>query len=454
MYLSSNRLRIHTNTLVNLTQSLVLSKIDYGLQIYGWCAKSHLALLNKPYHTSVRCSIKGFSTSPTKCVLAEAGLPSIIDRCQETTYKLIPKLMNTTSKLLFDTLRSASRNKRRHSIVSTLRHCIAYCKDLGIKIPSSCKKVSRHAPWILSPSSLNIQLHNFPKSTTCKTTFTQLFNQIINIEDLFDWCPIFTDGSKSEHNTAFAVVKENGDLIYGGSLPLYASIYTAEAVAILKAIDYAVIKKGKFAIFSDSFSVIESIKNIYNDNQIASQIRDQLIKHADKIKIVWIPSHVGIKGNEHADLAAKNMYLTPTISFDSPSRKDLVKYIQSHIYTLKLNSWSQFNHPYMQYNPQCKKSLFPPSVSRLLTSVFTRLRIGHTKLTHQHLLLGDPSPVCPLCGDHLNVTHILDSCSPLSSKRTSNFGTTLPSSLLKDINVSNITTLFNFLKEIDLHKSL
>ncbi|GFY11795.1 RNase H domain-containing protein [Trichonephila clavipes] len=40
----------------------------------------------------------------------------------------------------------------------------------------------------------------------------------------------------------------------------------------------------------------------------------------------------------------------------------------------------------------------------------TRLRIGHTRFTHRHLLLGENAPECPSCKVPYSVYHILIDC--------------------------------------------
>lgn len=56
---------------------LVLSKIDYGLYIYGQCPKSILNIIKPTYHQAARRSINAFPITPIKNILVEAGLPSI-----------------------------------------------------------------------------------------------------------------------------------------------------------------------------------------------------------------------------------------------------------------------------------------------------------------------------------------------------------------------------------------
>ena len=69
------------------------------------------------------------------------------------------------------------------------------------------------------------------------------------------------------------------------------SIFTAESPAILAAVNIYKSKRGKFIICTDSLSSGKAIMNV-------------LIRNPAKLKIMWIPSHVGIICNEKADEAA------------------------------------------------------------------------------------------------------------------------------------------------------
>ena len=54
-------------------------------------------------------------------------------------------------------------------------------------------------------------------------------------------------------------------------------------------------------------------------------------------------------------------------------------------------------------------------------SLLTRLRIGHTPLSHMHLLKGEPPPLCEKCEDSLTVEHILLDCIAYSGVRKKYF---------------------------------
>ncbi|WP_411016702.1 ribonuclease H family protein, partial [Salmonella sp. s51944] len=89
-------------------------------------------------------------------------------------------------------------------------------------------------------------------------------------------------------------------------LPIF---FSAEAKAILLALNYIEFTfHNHFVIFSDSKSVLQAIKNRNWKNPIICQILqkfDLLYNTNKRIILFWIPSHIGIPGNDKADSAAK-----------------------------------------------------------------------------------------------------------------------------------------------------
>ncbi|GFT03505.1 RNase H domain-containing protein [Trichonephila clavipes] len=64
----------------------------------------------------------------------------------------------------------------------------------------------------------------------------------------------------------------------------------------------------------------------------------------------------------------------------------------------------------------------------------TRLRIGHTRFTHRHLLFGERAPECPSCHVSYTVHHILIDCPVFNNYRITFFNSshlTLPDLGLK-----------------------
>ncbi|GFQ98272.1 hypothetical protein TNCT_261291 [Trichonephila clavata] len=52
----------------------------------------------------------------------------------------------------------------------------------------------------------------------------------------------------------------------------------------------------------------------------------------------------------------------------------------------------------------------PSSSNHREQVIWTSMRPGHTRLTHRHLLFGEPPPFCEICNVSLSVKHILYDC--------------------------------------------
>ena len=93
-------------------------------------------------------------------------------------------------------------------------------------------------------------------------------------------------------------------------LPDDSSIYTAELRVILLALKHVHYSKEKsFLILSDSLSSLQSILNLKYDHPVLVQILElytEMAREGREVVFIWVPGHVGIRGNSAADSAAKD----------------------------------------------------------------------------------------------------------------------------------------------------
>ena len=96
----------------------------------------------------------------------------------------------------------------------------------------------------------------------------------------------------------------------------------------------------KFVIYSDSKSAIQSLNKFKSPQPLIQDAQEWLFRIHCKFKSVsfcWVPSHVGIKGNEIADREAKNAVLNGSEIISKVPHMDMKRAIRSYI----LNKWQE-----------------------------------------------------------------------------------------------------------------
>ena len=122
-----------------------------------------------------------------------------------------------------------------------------------------------------------------------------------------------------------------------------------------------------------------------------------------------IHAHVGVKGNEEADIY-KQALKSNTINIEIPlSREEIKSIISKHMYKTWQGNWDSMNTGKHLYSiqPQVKNSNIQGRNQRE-EIILTRLRIGHTGLKHTlSKIRKHPTGLCSQCTQPETVQHIL-----------------------------------------------
>ena len=97
-------------------------------------------------------------------------------------------------------------------------------------------------------------------------------------------------------------------------------------------------------ILSDSLSSLQSIFNLKYDHPALVQILDlytKMTRDGREIVFIWVPGHVGIRGNSAADSAAKDA-LDGDISVELIPFSDLKSRTNKYILELWQSEWDEF----------------------------------------------------------------------------------------------------------------
>ena len=243
--------------------------------------------------------------------------------------------------------------------------------------------------WLLKQPSLN----KLPKNKTHPLIYREKLN---NIQEIYpNYQHIYTDGSKSNFGTGCGAVlhKKSRKKCF----PKEASIFSAEIYAINLALDLiSTSNSKKFIIHSDSISVLQSLKYTKLENPLIIKIFNKLnsLIHSKKVIFCWIPSHIGIQGNDKADSLAKTATnMTPDKKNIKTPYTDLKPKIKQIVTKKWQQLWDENPHNKLfQIQPILKESYLDSDNTRREETTFIRLRIGHTRLTHSFILKEEPPP--------------------------------------------------------------
>ena len=196
-----------------------------------------------------------------------------------------------------------------------------------------------------------------------------------------------------------------------------------------------------------------AIKNKKDNNPLIENLLQKYnkIKHNKNITICWIPSHTGIHGNELADTTAKTAHNNPIDQNFQIPYTDLKRYINSYTKNKWQNIWNNLSNnklhaikKQVEENPYIK-------MTRKKEVTLTRLRIGHSNITHSHLLKGEESPYCIPCQEPYTIKHILTNCTDLKQIRQKHYKET---ELQKIFHPTNLPKIFEFLKEANIFNKI
>lgn len=242
-----------------------------------------------------------------------------------------------------------------------------------------------------------------------------------------DWPRLFTDGSKLDGRLGAAVSCWRGDAEFKSmkiKLANYCTVFQAEMAAILRAVLFLKHSCTSGNIISDSRSSLEAISDPCTENPVAAEIQQMLaelnVKNIE-VKLHWIKAHVGILGNERADILAKEA----TLKKSAPAYEAFpLSFARRSIREKTLEEWqrryteSTTGEVTKLFFPEVKKAY--KIVSRIGTHALrTQLFSGHTGIKaylNRFKLADDPFCTCNDASPE-TILHIILECPKYGLER-------------------------------------
>ena len=417
-------------TLMKLYRVVMRPKIDYGSIVYGAASGEKLQLVETIQNEALRVSSAAFKSTPVANLQILLNEPSLELRRQEMLlryfFKLKSHLQNPAYPCIINSqleLFFRSRNYDTSPVVMRVQRAIsAHSIPIQPVLPYITPKTYS---WQIGRPEIECSLSVFKKNNTPTSILKAMAkDQIAKFEDFKH---IFTDGSRSENGVGAAAVMN--DIVKRSSLPHIASIFTAELHAISLALK--IIQENahmKYAIFIDSLSAIDALVRGDYDNHQVWRIMVRMSEMQERgitIALCWIPSHVGIDGNERADEAAKSA-ARQVPEFICVPYQDWHTMIRRKKNQIWEDKWKGERRSMIAIKNKPGKWKENRKLKRRDEVVINRVRLEHTNITHSYRFdveaEGQP-PICNHCSDSiLTVKHILVDCQRLRRHRDYFFG--------------------------------
>ena len=418
-------------TLLRVYRAITRSQLDYGCQVYSSATRSSLQMLDTIHHQGLRSSIGAFRTSPVASLYAEAGEPSLWDRRDKLSLQLYARLLGMPNTPACDVVcdRSLDHHYTTHPRLHTPFGYRVRLLFESLRLPDLTVMSSTSytvPPYKLRLNGLCPGIMSTSKSDTPPALMRTIFVGHTTIHG--SNVPIYTDGSKMEEGVGCSVVFP--DRTVSRTLPKAASIYTAELFAIYFLLFYLFrYDDQQYIVYSDSRSALHSICDAFNLHPVVVQIHcwlDLLRERGRSVRFCWVPSHVGVRGNELADEAAGAAAMSrgPVTPRPLPYR-DYYPFMHSFLRDRWLREWRNIGPNKLRAikdNVQVWRTSHR-SVRREEV-LLARIRIGHSRLTHKNLLDGDPPPYCEECLVPLTIEHIITECPNYADERRTHLGAT------------------------------
>ena len=333
--------------LLRLYRALIRSKLDYGCQAYGSASNSSLKILDPIHHQGLRIALGAFRTSPFESLYVEAHEPSLTSRRRMMDLQYFMRLQKIQSHPTTELVNDSSlderflRRKRGNPPFSVRTKRLI--RGMNIETPAIARLNHKIKPPWLVP---DLEICNVRKEISKKEMNEQELKQAF-LEHQAEHTGIFiyTDGSKDAENVGSSmVVPSDGNMRALARLPENTSVCISELYAIRMAIEHFRSTTGRIcSIFTDSQSALCMLNHVYTKYGIVREIHGllfDLYRKGRKVHLCWVPSHVGIAGNELADKAAKEASQLPNITDIPVEARDMHPSIKKGVMESWQRHWS------------------------------------------------------------------------------------------------------------------
>ena len=438
-------------TLLRLYTAIIKPKLEYGQEAYGSTCVSNLKKLDPIQNAAMRIATGAFRSSPAMSLEILTGTKPLAASRRERLASYIIRVLinpqNPNNRFISPAALSGENTDAENITLFEQRSFIGRARDAyqSYKINSSAlwmEETIECAPWMVTDVAACGDLIENSTKDIPESALKLIFNS--HLQTHMDGQPlVYTDGSKTNDGVAFATVRYQQRRVFvaeSRKIRNEASIFTAELYAILLAVQKLknLANNNEVTIITDSKSSIQAIENTYSKNPMVNLIKERIYEAKKRFQLCWVPSHVGVTGNELADKLAREATKKTTCSNLPILKGDMQAHIKASTMTKWRSKWQRIpetRNKLREITDDISPLHHSTCTDRRWERALSRLRLGHSKATHSYLMTREPPPLCDECGEDtpLTIKHVLVECPVHTNarRRAFNVATVTMSSILK-----------------------
>ena len=413
-------------TICTLIHSLIRSRLTYGMEAYYTLPSTLLdrlqsvetkalkTALGLPHYAINRLVYRDIGWLPLKNLIKLNSAKLLIRTfaaAEDTAENFVKDLQGLYTNYINLLPHKAKRYDKMEDIINFTKNLFQEAKiELG---DISTHSTLTYPRWQLQEADFDVTLQEqYVKEEINLITVAAKEK----IETLKDHLQVYTDGSKIENKVGCAFTIPALKITKKFKLNDRISIFSAELWAILESCIYLhnlQYVPQRVIIFTDSLSSIKALQGRNNNRKdLLAEIRlwlHQIKAKGTDISLVWIPSHVGIRGNDMADQAAKDAALGHSamrtqINLSITEASGILRNSAFREWDMELKAYAEHSS---RDGCRVKGGLFPPIHIPTLSLIW-RLRTEAIRTKF--------NPVnCP-CGETISVNHLFNLCQHLQEE--------------------------------------
>ncbi|XP_062714476.1 uncharacterized protein LOC134291132 [Aedes albopictus] len=396
--LSKQHASNNRNIRLRISSAIVESKLFYGTELTCRSSETLTNTLAPVYNNAIRIVSGLLPSTPADAACIEVGsLPFFYKLAAAVSRKAVGFLENTRNcRTRVFILEEANRLLR--SVANQSLPPVAEVHWTGAR------------SWRSSPPNLDFSIKRQFKAGDNSAALRKHVVQLLATKYRYH-TQRYSDGSKTHESVGIGIAGQDVQIHH--SLPQIYSIFSAEAVALFVATSHP--SETPIVILTDSASAILALSSPSSRHPWIQAIQ-AILDHSNSTTFVWVPANCGIPGNEAADKLAslgrsKRRHFTKEIP-----GADVKKWINNTVRYAWSQEWHSRRDVFIR-KIKADVDKWIDTKNMKDQRVLSRLRTGHTRISHNMTSGSNFHKHCDFCGLRNSVEHVICVCPKFEDLR-------------------------------------